>query len=265
MSSGTVTYQLGGVAIAGKVFTDFASLDTFITTQPGVTDWTILIDGSALPPPPGPPPNRGSPSILPSGSYPLPVLVAFAGTGRQPSSERLPDTGPATAFRSLGRAPCRSATFRFCCSTIWEDHRCLRQDQEQLRCRIQCSMPTSPIPPSWRGSIHFFAAIGGGDIALTLHGTSVLGQAHPGPSRPVLTVDGTSSASIILLDASTLVAGAATVAPGGTLGVFTVDSSLVDPSYFTMAGVSVTLLSVAPEVAYAPFNTIPTGTHLRRR
>ena len=41
-----MTFQPGGSAIADKVFITFGSLSTFITTQSGVENWTILIDGS---------------------------------------------------------------------------------------------------------------------------------------------------------------------------------------------------------------------------
>lgn len=63
MSSGTVTFQPDGVAIAGKVFTNFGLLTMYIATQVllGTTDWTILVDGS----------TGGSPSIQ-TGAYTLP-------------------------------------------------------------------------------------------------------------------------------------------------------------------------------------------------
>ena len=88
-------------------------------------------------------------------------------------------------------------------------------------------------------------------VNIILHKFAVLGSA-PGPSEAILTVDSTSSAFIGALEASQLAAGAATVATGGTLFIDLVDSAVVDLSYCTTAGVTVTLLSVAPEVAYTP-------------
>lgn len=97
----------------------------------------------------------------------------------------------------------------------------------------------------------FFAATSGAAINITLHGSAILGST-PGTSPTVLTVDGTSRASITALDRSRLVAGAVVLASGGTLTVRVVDSARVDDVYFTTTGVTVILLSIAPEVAYTP-------------
>src|SRR5258708_31212315 len=82
MSSSTVTFQPSGTDIPGKVYTVFSALVTFINSQPGVNDWTILVDGSA---------TAGSPSIQ-SGSYALPLSVSFSA---------LPESDVASGYPTL--------------------------------------------------------------------------------------------------------------------------------------------------------------------
>jgi hypothetical protein len=211
-------------------------LSTYITSQSGINDWTILVDGSL---------SSGSPSIS-SGSFALPLSTRF---------EALADDSVASGYPTLsgddvsftGANAVSFVNFPFIQFNNSSGPSIFTVTSGQT---LNVELINSTI---LAGFNPFFSASGGGVVNITMHEFAVLGSAPgPGPSPVVLTVDSTSSAFIIEFDASQLVAGAASVASGGSLGIYLVDSANVDSSYSTQSGVTVNLLSQAPNVAYTP-------------
>lgn len=237
-SNGTVTFQPGGITNTAPVFNDFPTLVAYIdglAAASGVTDWTILVDGSA---------SAGSPSIQ-NGTFPLPLLVRF---------EALPNTNFASGYPTLsgndvfftGVAAVSFINFPYIqiSSLIPTPVFAIAGAGQTFNVNLINSTILAGFNP-------FFAATNGADIAIIMTQFAVLGSA-PAPSPLVLTIDTTSSASIVALDATELVGGAVTVDPGGSLGIYLVDSATISASYSSLSGATMTLLSIAPQVAYNP-------------
>lgn len=244
-SSNTVTFQPSGVTNIFPVFNDFSTLSTYITSQPGINNWTILVDGSQ---------TSGSPSFQ-SGSFSLPPSVSF---------EALPDSSVPSGYPTLsgdsvsfsGASYVSFANFPFIqINNVSGPAVFIATTGQNLNVElINCTILAGFNP--------FFSATNGGIINITMHEYAVIGSA-PGPSAAVLSVDSTSGAYISAFDASQLIAGAVSLSTGGTLGIFPVDSATIDPSYSTIAGVTVTSLTIAQNILYTPsvpgnWNPVPT-------
>ena len=236
MSSGTVTFQPGVGTNTFPVYDNFGPLSAYITTQPGINDWTILVDGSS---------SGGSPSIQ-TGPWPLPPSVRFSALANSSFASGYPTlSGDDVSFSGASAVSFINFPYIQINNTAQPSLFTVGAGQ---------TLNVEVINTYFLGGFKaYFAAVSGGSINVFLHEFSILDSTGDGSF--VLSVDGSSnvsSASISLFDASGLATGAATVDTGGSLSIYMVDSTHVDSSYFTAAGVSVTLLSMAPEVLYTP-------------
>jgi hypothetical protein len=245
MSSGTVTFQPHGVVIPNIVFTDFGALSTYITSQPGVTTWTIFVDGTFAD-------TRGSPSIQTSLiPYPLPLNVTFSA---------LPDSAVASGYPTLSGD---DVAFQGANAVSFVNFPFITFNNTSVGPVFTVTGPSTlnavlDNTTILNGFTPFFNVVSGGNLSVILRNFAVLGS-EPAPSQVVVAIDATSVAFVSAFDAGTLVGGAVSIATGGTLGIFFVDSAMIDPSYATLAGASLTLLSMANEVAYSP--AVPGNWH----
>jgi hypothetical protein len=217
MSSQTVTFQPGGLTNTFPIFNLFGSLSAYITTQPSIQSWTILVDGSFA---------SGSPAIE-TGVFPLPTAVAFVA---------LANSNFASGAVSFVNFPYIQFNGSNPVFTVGAG------------LTLDVTLTYSTILAGYNP---FFAATSGGNIVIFVQTFATIGSA-PGPSPPVLTIDGSSTGAIVVLETGQVVAGAATVATGGSLQILLVDSASVDPSYQAAPGISVSLLSIASQVGYTP-------------
>ena len=221
----TVTFQPGGMP-QNCVFTDFALLCNYISSVGNATDrWTIQVDGSF---------TAGSPSIA-TGTYTLPSSVQFIGL----ASSGSPGNYPTLSGDSVFFSPPPLELYFTSLPTITFNNfpiiPLVTVNQTLYVHLTDCTLQSfSP----------FFASVDGGFVVVRLYGFASLGL----PGSTILTVDGTSTASVTAFDTAAIVAGAATVDTGGVLRLHVVDSASLDSSYLTLPGATVDFRSLASQI-----------------
>jgi hypothetical protein len=217
-SAVSVTYRPGGPA-TGTIFTDFGALAAYIQTSIGDNRWTIQIDGSF---------SGGSPSI-PTGVYPMPYAVRFVG---------LPNPAyPGTSYPTLAGAsdvvlqpPPVELAFR---NLPYIEFLNIATPVVTVNNSLDVDLENCAI-----FGANVFSAVRGGLINFNLYTFASLGL-----GSPIVSVDSTSTVIVGVLDGSFLPANTFTVAVGGVVDVYAVDSSNVDPSY------QATFLSLASQIS----------------
>jgi hypothetical protein len=232
-----VTFQPGGVTdVCAGVFADFGQLCNYIATIGNETDrWTIQIDGSF---------TGGSPSIN-TGTYSIPQSVKFIGLANAANPGNYPTLSGDSVVFSPPPVELYFTNLPFITFNNFPIVPLVTVNQTLYVHLTDCILESfSP----------FFAAVNGGFIVVRLYSFASLGT--PGsPGSIILTVDGTSTASVTAFDGGSIVADAATVSPGGVLRIHIVDSAQLDPSYLTLSGVTVDFRSLASQI-----NGLQSGT-----
>ena len=226
-----VTYQPGGTT-AGTVFADFSALTAYIESVGTPVDrWTIQIDGSF---------TGGSPTI-PSGTYVLPSSVSFIGLANSTDGISYPGSYPTLSGDSVFFVPPPLEVY-------WTNLPFVSFDNSPIVPLITVSTNQEIYVKitncMFLGFSPDFAAVNGGTIKLEMYGLAAGFVA----GSWILSVDGTSAASLGLFDHSAINSGTATVDPGGTLNIRFVDSAVIDSAYLATTGINFVRMSLASRI-----------------
>lgn len=224
-SSLVVTYQPNGTDVDHSVFTDFGALTAFIESVGTAVDrWTIQIDGEFAVP-------HGTAEI-PSGTYPLPLSVAFVGLANPANPGNYPTLGGDSVFFVPPPVELSITNIPF-----------LQLNNFPLVAAFIVSGPYAEMRVELDNTallgFVLISAEAGAFVSMRLHSFASL------ESGVVLAVDGSSFGSINAFDGSTINDGTITVAAGGGATIRVVDSASLGASYASDPAFTVVLLSKA--------------------
>lgn len=227
-----VTYQPGGVP-SGTIFDNFTTLTNYIASVGNPVDrWTIQIDGSFV---------GGSPSI-PSGTYVLPSSVEFIGIASAADPGNYPTlSGDAVFFNP----PPLELYFTNIPFIQFND---LSGPVMTVSGIIYLHLTDTTII---QGFSPYISVINGGEAFVRLYSVvSSLGS-DPGPVNPIISVDSTSRASILVFDFGEVISGSLAVDTGGTINLRYVDSARIDRLFITSPtpGVNLIRISLASQIS----------------